>query len=370
VVKITGGDLVGGYIGNSTTLAVRKSFESAWGKTLFIDEIGALAKAVGGYEEQGAKEMLTQMENNRGKFILVIADYAHNIDQFLGLDAGLPRRFGSRLSLETMSGSAATDQLQTQLTGLKLKLNEALAQHLTERLDVISGLPGWASGGDVRTLANKVKAKQAAEFMIQRKAGKPFDVTQVDRTVLDRALDEMQNEIEKRPDPNRGREPSKSSLPFDRQRETKAEKSDQTEVEVSEAAAEEAIDEVATNFGAIFNNNAAELERQETDAQSDYNQALGKKLGISSAAARQVRMRIKLKVKKMVESMDSVAVQHFKYHCPFCGRVDSFLCQYINYPLEWKIEHSTRKPWTETVLKKSQRQIEVDEVRDQVVEWK
>jgi SpoVK/Ycf46/Vps4 family AAA+-type ATPase len=378
VVKITGGDLVGGFIGNSTTLAVRNSFEKAWGKTLFIDEIGALAKAVGGYEEQGAKEMLTQMENNRGKLIVVVADYAHNIDQFLGLDAGLSRRFGTRLSLESMGGAAAAESLKTQLTELKLKLSPALAEHLTNRLETLASLPGWASGGDVRTLANKVKAKQAAEFMTQRKAGKNFDVTKIDVGALDRALDEMQSEVERRPDPNRTRAVASAPLPFDRQQAAKSEKVERVEkadVEVS-AAEEEALSAVAAQFGVVFNDNPQELERQTLDANSNYNKALGKKLGISPEAAKEVRVRMRVKSKKMVETMDKVAVQHFKYHCPYCGRVDSPACGYINEPLEWKIEHSTRKPWTETVEVKSQKEVEVEEIQEQkvsrsnLVEWK
>jgi SpoVK/Ycf46/Vps4 family AAA+-type ATPase len=350
VVKMVGGDLVGGFVGNSTTLAVRKAFEKAWGKTLFIDEIGALAKAVGGYEEQGAKEMLTQMENNRGKLIVVIADYAHNVDQFLGLDAGLPRRFGTRLSLESMEGFAAAEALETQLTQLKLKLNPGVNEHLKKRLDELAALPSWASGGEVRTLANKVKKQQAAELMTQRKAGKSFDVGFVDLTVLDRALDELEADIKKRPSPNQGRA-GDPRFALDRERETKSETKDTVEATEVSAQEEESVAQVDQQFGARFNDDPAELERQTGDPNSDYNQALGRLLGISSEAAMKLRVRIANKAQRFLETTDSATVERFNYHCPFCGRVDGPACKYMSYPLAWKIEKSLRKPWRETIVK-------------------
>ena len=47
------------------------------------------------------------------------------------------------------------------------------------------------------------------------------------------------------------------------------------------------------------------------------------------------------------------------YHCPFCGRIDSPSCGYISQSLEWKIEHSTKKPWNEEVT--TTETVEVDE---------
>jgi SpoVK/Ycf46/Vps4 family AAA+-type ATPase len=371
VEPISGGDLVGGFVGNSTTLAVRKAFDKSRGKTLFINGIGALAKAVGGFEEQAAKEIVDQMGANRGKFILVVADSPDNVDQFLRLDPELSGKFGLRLSLENLTGSAAREELSSQLTQLKLTLDPALEEHLTKRLETLSELPGWASAGDVRTLANKVKAKQATEYMTQRKAGKSFEVTRVDRAVLDRALNEMQTEIERRPDPNQRRESAPSGLALNRKTEKQTEKIEETKVAVSreDQATLDAIAQVDTQFGAVFNDDPEELKRQSLDPNSNYNQALGRKLGVSAEAAKQLRISIKVKVKKLVESMDPVAVQRFEYHCPFCGGVDSPTCDYINFPLEWKVEHSTKKPWTETVMKKTQKEVVVEETPEWV-QWK
>ncbi len=368
LVKGVGGDLTGGFIGNSTVLAVRKLFESGWGKTLFIDEIGALANAVGGYEQQAAKEILTQLENNRGKFILVIADYPHNIDKFLALDAGLPRRFGARLSLEGMTGSAAAEQLQTQLKTLKLD-GDHLAGHIAKRLEVLAQLPGWASGGDVRTLANKVKTKQASVYMEARRNGQTMDVSKVTQEALDRAINELEADVRKRPDPGTRREPPPEGLATESRAASKNVDAPKATTQFSDAdyATLKAIEEVDKQFGSVFNNNPAELARQEADPTSDYNKALGQKLKVAPAKAQQVRMQIMVKKKKMVDVLSVQEKRMFKYHCPYCGGVDSPSCGYINMPMDWKLQHSTRGPWTEKTNVHTQKEVEYQEFQERVV---
>gem|GEM_PF-4468090 len=370
VEQALGGDLVGGFVGNSTTLAVRKLFEKAWGKTLFIDEIGALAKAVGGYEEQAAKEMLAQMENNRGKLVFIVADYPPNIDRFLGLDAGLPRRFGLRLTLELMSGDAATNLLDEKLKTFKLDIAH-FRKHVEQRLREIAALPGWASGGDVRTLANKIRTQQAAAFVAASRQGMTIDPNRVDSETLDRALDELEIEIRKRPvhgtasshtGPTHGGN-------FAHQH---AHRHDEEEEKKPELTAEDgrylqAITEVDTQFGDRFNTDPAELLRQEEDSQSDYNVALAQKLGVTPERAKEIRIQVKVKVKKLVQVLEKKQVQHFRYHCPFCGGIESPSCAYINHPLEWKIQHSTRKPWSEDVLVERQMEVEEDRVEERTI---
>ncbi len=374
LVTAKSGDLQGGYLGNSTTLAIRKLFESAWGKTLFIDEIGAIASIKGGYEEQAIKEMLTQMEGNRGKFVLVVADYPNKINNFLALDAGLPRRFGgNRVTLTAMSARDATDQLHDLLGKMNLEARE-LDHSIEKRLKVIANLPGWASGGDVRTLANKVKTFHAAEMMklIRAKKQEGVDVKKVLPEVMKKALDLIETEIRKRPDPNQDESKTTGNLSFDKQRKTESKSEERIQMSANLSDVEkqqfDAMAIVDKKFGDQFNKDPEELTRQENDAQSAYNQALAEELGVTPEAAQQVRVRMKVKVKKMVEVMTVSERQRFEYHCPYCDRVESKSCHYINYPLEWKIAHSLKKPWSEKVKTKQKKEIENEEIQEHKVD--
>lgn len=363
LVKALGGDLVGGYIGNSTTIAVRKLFEKAWGKTLFIDEIGALAKAVGGYEEQAAKEMLAQMENHRGKFVLVIADYSENIDDFFRLDAGLPRRFGLRLTLEAMSGPAAAELLHNGLAVFKLDASH-LNAIIETRLTTLAALPGWASGGDMRTLANKIRTNQASAFVTAHEKGQVIDTNKVDLSTLESAIDDLEADIRKRPDPRHNRSNGAAGNFAHQHERQHSHQPKSVTVSSEDKLHEAAIGEVAQQFGKRFNDDPEELTRQEEDPQSDYNVALAEKLGVTPEKAKEIRIQVKLRVKKLVTLLEKREVQHFKYHCPYCGGIDSPSCGYINQSLEWKIEHSLRKPWSEDVIVERQVEVEEDQIQE------
>lgn len=63
-----------------------------------------------------------------------------------------------------------------------------------------------------------------------------------------------------------------------------------------------------------------------------------------------VRLKVAKKITVMVKQYTTTQIERFVYHCPYCKGIDSPYCAYINYPLTWKIEHSTRKPWNEDVI--------------------
>ncbi len=365
VVEAVGGDLVGGFVGNSTPLAVTNLFEQAWGKTLFIDEIGALAKAVGGYEIQAAKQILTQTEMHRGKFVLVLADYPENIDEFLGLERGLARRFGLRLALESMTGAAATQLLVDRLKPLELDITP-WRPLVEKRLTTLATLPGWASGGDIRTLANIVYTQQAAAFVAAQRQGQKIDPRVPSSETLNKSFDKLESEIRKRPVGRRVTADG-ANFVYQHAKNHAPEEEEQLELTAEDNRYLQAITEIDQQFGDRFNTDPAELARQEQDAQSDYNVALAEKLGVTPERAKEIRIQVKVKVKKLVQVLEKRQIQHFRYHCPFCGGIESPSCAYINYPLEWKIQHSTRKPWTEDVLVESQIEVEEERIEDRII---
>lgn len=85
---------------------------------------------------------------------------------------------------------------------------------------------------------------------------------------------------------------------------------------------------------------------------------------MSPQAAKAVRVQVARKVKEMVKCLTSTQVQRFVYHCPFCGGMDSPYCAYINYPMQWKVEHSLRKPWTEDVIAEVDVEVEREVIQE------
>jgi SpoVK/Ycf46/Vps4 family AAA+-type ATPase len=371
IVEITGGKMVGAYIGNSSALAVEAACQSAWGKTLFVDEIGG-ATTSGDYSLQSAKEVLTQTLNYRGKFVMVLADYPVNVDRFLALDQGLPRRFPNRLRLESMTADGATRRLRKLLDARGIDYS-AVDSQIEQRMPELAALAAWASGGDVGTLEEKLWTAQSAARIEARKQGKPFDLKTLSKEVFQRAFDELKVDIQRRPDPNRKADAFGQAFAYANQSQAATGKKDATATADPLSSEDHSLlatlGEVDQQFGAKFND-PAELARQEADPQSDYNKAVAAKLGVTPEEAKAVREAVKIKVKRLVEVMEAKEVKKFVYHCPYCGGINSPSCAYINYPMEWKLEKSLRKPWTETVYeKKKVEQVVEETVSGRVVDW-
>jgi ATP-dependent Clp protease ATP-binding subunit ClpA len=67
-----------------------------WGRVLFIDEAYSLAHGKGSQYDFGGEAIqiiLKRMEDNRGKFGVIVAGYTENMHQFIESNPGLKSRF-------------------------------------------------------------------------------------------------------------------------------------------------------------------------------------------------------------------------------------------------------------------------------------
>lgn len=89
--------LVAGYVGQ-TALKTKEKIEDALGGVLFIDEAYALAGGgQNSYGNEAIEVILKNMEDNRGKFALIVAGYPENMETFLKMNPGLKSRFDKTL---------------------------------------------------------------------------------------------------------------------------------------------------------------------------------------------------------------------------------------------------------------------------------
>ncbi|MFD2673020.1 AAA family ATPase [Marinicrinis sediminis] len=93
LIEVERADLVGEYIGH-TALKTRELVKKAMGGILFIDEAYSLAR--GGEKDFGKEAidaLVKAMEDHKNQFILILAGYPDEIDDFLQTNPGLPSRF-------------------------------------------------------------------------------------------------------------------------------------------------------------------------------------------------------------------------------------------------------------------------------------
>jgi len=94
VVEVDREGLVAGYVGQTATKTASK-IEEAMGGILFIDEAYALANkgAANDFGQEAIQVILKRMEDQRGKFGVIVAGYTENIHTFIESNPGFKSRF-------------------------------------------------------------------------------------------------------------------------------------------------------------------------------------------------------------------------------------------------------------------------------------
>lgn len=119
LIEVERADLVGEYIGH-TALKTRELIKKAMGGVLFIDEAYSLAR--GGEKDFGKEAidaLVKAMEDHKNQFILILAGYSEEMDDFLSINPGLPSRFPIHLDFPDYT----VDQL-VQIAELMVKERE------------------------------------------------------------------------------------------------------------------------------------------------------------------------------------------------------------------------------------------------------
>ena len=109
--------------------------ELAKGGVLFIDEAYALSSgSENDFGKEAIETILKYMEDNRGKFAVIVAGYTDNMNEFLESNPGLKSRFDNILAFEDYK----TDELFTIAVNMlkkeNLKLDPAAEIHIKNYL--------------------------------------------------------------------------------------------------------------------------------------------------------------------------------------------------------------------------------------------
>lgn len=94
IVEVDREGLIAGYVGQ-TALKTQEKVDAAMGGILFIDEAYALAEGGGQHDfgKEAIEVILKRMEDQRGKFGVIVAGYPDNMQRFIEMNPGLKSRF-------------------------------------------------------------------------------------------------------------------------------------------------------------------------------------------------------------------------------------------------------------------------------------
>lgn len=167
LVEAERADLVGEYIGQ-TAQKTRDLVKKSLGGVLFIDEAYALAR--GGEKDFGKEAIDTlvkQMEDHNTEFILILAGYSDEMDDFLEMNPGLPSRFPMIFTFPDFSGDEllqiSAQMIEDREYRMTAEARKRLSRHLNQK--ILEHDAHFSNGRYVRNLIEKTIRRQAVRLV-------------------------------------------------------------------------------------------------------------------------------------------------------------------------------------------------------------
>lgn len=156
LIEVDRGGLVAGYVGQ-TALKTKEAIDKAMGGILFIDEAYTLAKGDNDFGQEAIDTILKAMEDNRDRFVVIVAGYPEPMDQFLKSNPGLQSRFNKYITFDDYN----EEELFSIFDGLcqknDLRLSAEASKDLNEYLNrLVKNKPeNFANAREMRNLFEK-----------------------------------------------------------------------------------------------------------------------------------------------------------------------------------------------------------------------
>ncbi|MEC1771506.1 stage V sporulation protein K [Schinkia azotoformans] len=162
-------DLVGEYIGH-TAQKTRDLIKKAMGGILFVDEAYSLAR--GGEKDFGKEAIDTlvkNMEDKQNAFILILAGYAKEMDQFLNLNPGLRSRFPLVIEFPDYTVDQLMEIAKKMMTERQYVFSKEAEWKLREQLQNIKynrSSHVFSNGRYIRNVIEKAVRTQAMRLLM------------------------------------------------------------------------------------------------------------------------------------------------------------------------------------------------------------
>ena len=171
VIECGRADVVGKYIGHTACL-VKKKFDEADGGILFIDEAYALASDPDDHRDFGYEAVATivqEMENRRGRVMVIFAGDAREMEQFLMMNPGMPSRIAEKVYFDDYSPMELMGILKDMAAEKDLTLSKGAIAAAAEKLADAVKAPAFGNGRYVRSLLEKATGNMACRVMDKKR---------------------------------------------------------------------------------------------------------------------------------------------------------------------------------------------------------
>jgi hypothetical protein len=188
VVEVDRVDLVGEYIGQ-TAPKTNKVIDSALGGILEINDPYTLAGDAFGWE--AIDTLLKRIEDDRGKFVVILSGYKREMEQFLGTNPGLRSRFTKHIDFEDYTPEELRQIFLLMASERGMKLGEGVEGRIQSIMEglILRKDRSFANGRTVRHIFERVLENHAMRL------GRHISQTgEVEKEMIDRIeLEDLEN---------------------------------------------------------------------------------------------------------------------------------------------------------------------------------
>jgi SpoVK/Ycf46/Vps4 family AAA+-type ATPase len=169
LVEARASDLIAPYVGG-TTGRTDQLVDQAIDGVLFIDEAYILTEPDrGGFGQEAIDTLLSRMENDRGRLVVIVAGYPDKMRRFLQSNPGLARRFPieNHYDFPDFSPDELTQILFRNFSNRGISIEEHMRDVLAE---IVQGLydvrdESFGNAGEMRSLCDAVDRRRAARVV-------------------------------------------------------------------------------------------------------------------------------------------------------------------------------------------------------------
>jgi SpoVK/Ycf46/Vps4 family AAA+-type ATPase len=166
VIEVDRSGLVGQFIGE-TEPKTNRAVNSALGGILFIDEAYTLASGGGNdFGKQAIDILLKRMEDDRGKFVCIVAGYTNQMNAFLDMNPGLASRFTKRIEFTDYTADELLDIFVNNVKKKQLILDLTAQENLKSYFDEIYNKrdKNFGNAREVRNIFEAAIQRQGARL--------------------------------------------------------------------------------------------------------------------------------------------------------------------------------------------------------------
>lgn len=167
VVEAGRATLVGRYVGD-TALLVRRAVQDALDGVLFIDEAYSLVDAPGqgGYGKEAIDTLVPEMENWRGRLVVIAAGYPDSMDTFLAANPGLASRFTAGVPFDHFGTDDLVEILRRMAAEQNCTLSEGAAEGAAAWFETTrrAGPDKFGNARTARQLLDLMEARMADRY--------------------------------------------------------------------------------------------------------------------------------------------------------------------------------------------------------------